>query len=304
MPQPVGPGARSRAGRRGGSAVALATGAGGARARHRHRRLDPHPRRVLRRLGPEADLQPDPDDRRLPARPLARPRRPDGAHARRRAPVLRGADRRTRARRRRRTRIAVCPDLHLHPLDARHPARVRHAVAALEATSSRSRFEEAERIYPAFVADPVAPRPRSPTPPRSRRAGTSTARTSRRASSARAPSRSRTYVEATATRERIRAGFARVFAAADLLLTPIARAAAGAARRRRAELPRRRAALHGPAGPRRPAVGAVPVGFDELGLPVGVQLTGPPWSEGRVLAAAEALFSATASARAGFASSR
>ena len=43
---------------------------------------------------------------------------------------------------------------------------------------------------------------------------------------------------------------------------------------------------------------AVPVGFDELGLPVGVQLTGPPHSEGRVLAAAEALFSATASARA------
>ena len=37
---------------------------------------------------------------------------------------------------------------------------------------------------------------------------------------------------------------------------------------------------------------------------VGVQLTGPPWSEGRVLAAAEALFSATASARAGSAWSR
>jgi Asp-tRNA(Asn)/Glu-tRNA(Gln) amidotransferase A subunit family amidase len=35
-----------------------------------------------------------------------------------------------------------------------------------------------------------------------------------------------------------------------------------------------------------------------------VQLTGPPWSEGRVLAAAEELFSATASARAGFVSSR
>ena len=54
-----------------------------ARARHRHRRLDPDPRRVLRRLRPEADLQPDPGDRRLPARPLARPRRADGAHARR-----------------------------------------------------------------------------------------------------------------------------------------------------------------------------------------------------------------------------
>ena len=46
----------------------------------------------------------------------------------------------------------------------------------------------------------------------------------------------------------------------------------------------------------------MPVGFDELGLPVGVQLTGPPYSEGRVLAAAEALFTASASARAGFAS--
>ena len=44
---------------------------------------------------------------------------------------------------------------------------------------------------------------------------------------------------------------------------------------------------------------AVPVGFDDDGLPVGVQLTGPPRGEGRVLAAAEALYAATASARAG-----
>ena len=43
---------------------------------------------------------------------------------------------------------------------------------------------------------------------------------------------------------------------------------------------------------------AVPVGFDDEGLPVGVQLTGAPRTEGRVLAAAERLFSATASARA------
>ena len=35
---------------------------------------------------------------------------------------------------------------------------------------------------------------------------------------------------------------------------------------------------------------AVPVGVDELGLPVGVQVTGPPWSERRVLAAADALY--------------
>ena len=47
---------------------------------------------------------------------------------------------------------------------------------------------------------------------------------------------------------------------------------------------------------------AVPVGFDDDGLPVGVQLTGPPRTEGRVLAAAETLYAATASARAGSAS--
>ena len=37
---------------------------------------------------------------------------------------------------------------------------------------------------------------------------------------------------------------------------------------------------------------AVPMGTDEHGLPVGVQITGPPWAERRVLAAADALFGA------------
>ena len=67
----------------GGSAVALATGGAALALGDRHRRLDPDPRRVLRRLRPQADLQPDPGDGRLPARPLARPCRADGAHARR-----------------------------------------------------------------------------------------------------------------------------------------------------------------------------------------------------------------------------
>jgi aspartyl-tRNA(Asn)/glutamyl-tRNA(Gln) amidotransferase subunit A len=38
---------------------------------------------------------------------------------------------------------------------------------------------------------------------------------------------------------------------------------------------------------------AVRAGFDELGIPVGVQLTGPPWREARVVAAAEAFHAAT-----------
>lgn len=37
----------------------------------------------------------------------------------------------------------------------------------------------------------------------------------------------------------------------------------------------------------------VRAGFDELGIATGVQLTGPPWGESRVLAAAPTLFDGT-----------
>ncbi len=39
---------------------------------------------------------------------------------------------------------------------------------------------------------------------------------------------------------------------------------------------------------------AVRAGFDDLGIPVGVQFTGPPWADARVLGAAAAFWSATA----------
>ncbi|HET6868321.1 MAG TPA: amidase family protein, partial [Solirubrobacteraceae bacterium] len=42
----------------------------------------------------------------------------------------------------------------------------------------------------------------------------------------------------------------------------------------------------------------VRAGFDELGVPTAVQFTGPPWSEWRVLAAAQALYDATADVQA------
>jgi Asp-tRNA(Asn)/Glu-tRNA(Gln) amidotransferase A subunit family amidase len=40
-------------------------------------------------------------------------------------------------------------------------------------------------------------------------------------------------------------------------------------------------------------VRAVRAGFDALGIPVGVQFTGPRWTEARVLRAAHAFFQAT-----------
>ena len=38
---------------------------------------------------------------------------------------------------------------------------------------------------------------------------------------------------------------------------------------------------------------AVRAGFDALGIPVGLQFTGPQWQEARVLRAAQGLFDAT-----------
>jgi aspartyl-tRNA(Asn)/glutamyl-tRNA(Gln) amidotransferase subunit A len=42
----------------------------------------------------------------------------------------------------------------------------------------------------------------------------------------------------------------------------------------------------------------VRAGFDALGVPTAVQLTGPPWSEWRILPAAQALYEATADVQA------
>ncbi len=189
VPQPVGPGAdpgrlerrvRGRARHR----------PGGARARQRHGRLDPHPSLVLRRLGPEADVQPDPDDRRLPARPLARPRRADGAHARGRPPVLRGADR-AHAQRTPRTGSRSAPTCTCARSSRASSARSTTPSERSKATSSRSSSRRPSGSIPRSRRS-RAPRPRSPTPVCSPSAGTSTAPTSRHASSERGPSRSPT----------------------------------------------------------------------------------------------------------------
>jgi aspartyl-tRNA(Asn)/glutamyl-tRNA(Gln) amidotransferase subunit A len=199
------------------------------------------------------------------------------------------------------TRVAVCPDLHLHPLTPGIQRAFEHAASTLNAFEVS--FEEAERIYPAFVpiqSVEAALAHAATFPARRDEYGPDVAARIERARTVTLEE----YAEATATRERIRAGFARVFAAAEVLLTPIHALppelrGVGAQSFRDAVLP-----YTVPQDLAGLPSAAVPVGFDELGLPVGVQLTGPAHGEGRVLATAEALFSATASARAGFASTR
>jgi aspartyl-tRNA(Asn)/glutamyl-tRNA(Gln) amidotransferase subunit A len=108
------------------------------------------------------------------------------------------------------------------------------------------------------------------------------------------------YLAATTTRERLRAAVASLFDRVDLLLTPVS---AGSPPPIGQE-----SVVHDGHGidfrelvmtytvPQDllglPAC-AVRAGFDELGIPVGVQFTGRPWADLDVLAAAEAFHAAT-----------
>ena len=109
------------------------------------------------------------------------------------------------------------------------------------------------------------------------------------------------YVAATAVRERVRASFTRLFRDADVLLTPVI---AGAPPLRGedevdhlgARVPFRQVvmALTTPQNLAGLPAAAVRAGFDELGIPCAVQLTGPPGSDRAVLGVAQAVWEATA----------
>jgi aspartyl-tRNA(Asn)/glutamyl-tRNA(Gln) amidotransferase subunit A len=108
------------------------------------------------------------------------------------------------------------------------------------------------------------------------------------------------YLAATATRERMRTATAALFERADVLLTPVA---AGS------PLPiGEERVMHGgseiefrdlvmPYTVPQDLLGlptcTVRAGFDELGIPVGVQFTGRRWGESAAISAAQALFEAT-----------
>lgn len=108
------------------------------------------------------------------------------------------------------------------------------------------------------------------------------------------------YLAAGAERQRIRAGFARLFRDADLLLTPVSAIPPLPIGEetvmhlgRELELRELVMSYTTPQDLAGLPACAVRAGFDALGIPVGVQFTGPPWTEARVLRAAHAFFQAT-----------
>lgn len=108
------------------------------------------------------------------------------------------------------------------------------------------------------------------------------------------------YLRGAGRREQLRAGFHRLFDEVDLLLTPVSAGPPALIGEEQVEhlgeeiefrelvmsytVPQDLTGL---------PTCTVRAGFDALGIPTAVQLTGPPWSEWRVLSAAQALFDAT-----------
>jgi aspartyl-tRNA(Asn)/glutamyl-tRNA(Gln) amidotransferase subunit A len=184
-------------------------------------------------------------------------------------------------------RVAVCPDLHIHPLDPDIPRAFDAAIGAIDAEIVEVAVPDAGDIHPAFQilqAAEAAHTHRNLFPDRADEYGEDVrARLERRDVSL------RDYLDADVVRVAIRASFARVFEHADLLLTPVHAVAPERIGARSEEFRNRVLTYTVPQDMAGLPACAVPVGVDDLGMPIGVQLTGPAGSEQTVLGAAEAL---------------
>ncbi len=109
------------------------------------------------------------------------------------------------------------------------------------------------------------------------------------------------YLEGTVSREKLRAGFERVFDEVDLVITPVTAGPPAPIGHERVmhlgeEIEFRELVMSYTTPQDLVGLPACTVraGFDALGVPTAVQLTGPAFSEQRVLAVAQALYEATA----------
>jgi aspartyl-tRNA(Asn)/glutamyl-tRNA(Gln) amidotransferase subunit A len=201
-------------------------------------------------------------------------------------------------------RVGVCPDLHLVPAAPDVARAFGDAVETVEALGGQVvevSLPEAELAYPAFVTVQRAEALFTHTA-----AGLYPARRDEYGDDVRGRLEAATsvsledYLRASADRQRVRAGFARLFREVDVLLTPVGAGSPLPIGEERVvhlgrELDFRELVMTYTVPQDLTGLPACTVraGFDTLGIPVGVQFTGPPWSEERVLRAAQALHAAT-----------
>jgi aspartyl-tRNA(Asn)/glutamyl-tRNA(Gln) amidotransferase subunit A len=201
-------------------------------------------------------------------------------------------------------RVGLCPDLHLVRLapdiqfafDASVNAAERLGAELVEVD-----FPDADRIYETFGVTQRAEALFSHT-----QAGLFPARRDEYGEDVRGRLELATtvtlpdYLAAAAERQRLRAACDRILGEVDLLLTPVSAGSPLPIGEEKTvhlgqeiefrELVMTYTVLQDLTG--LPAC-TVRTGFDELGIPIGAQFTGPRWGEARVLRAAQALFAAT-----------
>jgi aspartyl-tRNA(Asn)/glutamyl-tRNA(Gln) amidotransferase subunit A len=201
-------------------------------------------------------------------------------------------------------RVGLCPDLHLVPLAPDVDSAFESAVAAVERLGGELvevGLPDVDRFYETFGLIQRAEALFSHVqaglfPARRNEYGKDVLGRLESASTVELPA----YLAASTERQRLRAAFDRVFDQVDVLLTPVSAGSPLPIGEERAmhlgreiefrELVMSYTVLQDLTG--LPAC-AVRVGFDELGVPVGAQFTGPRWGEACVLRAAQAFVEGT-----------
>ena len=201
--------------------------------------------------------------------------------------------------------VGVCPDMHLMPLTPAAQARLRRRSRGdIGAAGHASRRCASLRSATSTPCSALRNGPRRCTPtPRpgcTRSVRRSTAPTCVAGWRPRRGEGIRDYLRAAAERARMRAAFARAFTEVELILTPVNPGTAvpigsDMAEHLGASVPFRDLVMSytTPQDLLGLPACAFRAGFDDLGIPIGVQFTGAPWEDAMVLGAAHAVYEAT-----------
>ena len=200
--------------------------------------------------------------------------------------------------------VGICPDLHGVPLTPAVQRAFDAAVAAASACGARIeqvRIPEVSDVYAVFGVTQ-----RAEALYTHMEAGLYPARAAEygadvlgRLETAAAEG-IRDYLRAASERARIRAAFARAFSEVDLIVTPVnpgppVPIGSDVAEHLGASVPFRDLVMSytTPLDLVGLPACAFRAGFDDLGIPVGVQFSGAPWDDAKVLGAAHAVYEAT-----------